>query len=137
MNIIETNIPDINATNIDQTKVHLANTIIQNVTPLFNDLQQEKKVDFNNKLKEYNRIKETVVSNKKTIELLFDNYKRKQKIKKLLERIDKLVSFGLVKEGTVKQETIVLLKVIDKLSNEKLDFHLKDTLNTLNKRFPG
>lgn len=137
MNIVETKISDINTTNISLAKVQLANKIIQNITPIFDDVQREKKIEFNSKAKKYKKLKETVLSNKKELESLFEVYKKKQKIKKLLERIDKLVSLGIINEGNTKQETIILLKMIDKLSNEKLDFHLKDTLNNIKKRFPA
>jgi len=137
MNIIETNIPDIITTNINMAKVHLANKIIHNITPLFDDIQQSKKLEFNKKAIKYKTLKESVISNKKELEFLFESYKRKQKVKKLLERIDKLVSLGIINEGKSKQETIILLKMIDKLSNEKLNFHLKDTMNTITKRFPS
>lgn len=137
MNIIETQIPDITTSNINLAKVHLANKIIQNINPLFDDIQRDQKIEFNEKATKFKELKESVVSNKKEIETLFSHYKRKQKVKKLLERIDKLVSLGMINEGALKQETIILLKVIDKLPEEKLDFHLKDTMNTIKKRFPG
>jgi hypothetical protein len=136
MNIIETKIPDINIENIDQSKVNLAEKIINNINPLFDDLRQEKINDFKFKVNEFKQIKSTVLSNKSEIETLFVHYKRKQKVKKLLERIDKLVSLGIVNEGQTKQETIILLKIIDKLPTDKLNFHLKETMNTISKRFP-
>lgn len=137
MNIIETQIPDITTSNINLAKVHLANKIIQNINPLFDDIQRDQKIEFNEKATKFKELKESVGATKKEIELLFAHYKRKQKVKKLLERIDKLVSLGMINEGALKQETIILLKVIDKLPEEKLDFHLKDTMNTIKKRFPG
>lgn len=136
MNIIETKIPDIDVSNIDQSKVQLAEKIIHNINPLFDDLRQEKIDEFKFKVGEFRQIKKTVLSNKTEIETLFEHYKRKQKVKKLLERIDKLVSLGIVNEGQTKQETIILLKIIDKLPTDKLNFHLKETMNTISKRFP-
>ena len=136
MKITETKIPDIVTTNINQTKIQLANKIIDNINPLFDDLHQSKKLEFNSKLKIFNEAKVNVLNNKKEIESLFEHYKRKQKVKKLLERIDKLVSLGIVNDGQSKQETIILLKVIDKLPIDKLNFHLKETMKTISKRFP-
>lgn len=136
MNIIETNIPDINVDNIDQSKVKLAEKIIKNINPLFDDLQDIKFDEFKFKVSEYKQLKKNVLSNKTEIESLFEHYKRKQKIHKLLERIDKLVSLGIMNEGQTKQETIVLLKIIDKLSTDKLNFYLKETIKTISKRFP-
>ena len=136
MNIIETTIPDIDIKNIDQSKVNLAEKIIHNINPLFDDLQQSKLIEYKAKLTEFKRIKKIVNNNKTEIETLFEHYKRKQKVKKLLERIDKLVSLGIVNEGQTKHETIILLKVIDKLPNNKLNFHLKEAMNMISKRFP-
>jgi len=136
MNIIETQIPDINIDHIDKSKVQLAEKIIHNINPLFDDLKQEKISEFQFKANEFKQMKKNVLSNKTEIETLFKHYKRKQKVKKLLERIDKLVSLGIVNEGQTKQETIILLKIIDKLSTDKLNFHLKETMNTISKRFP-
>ena len=136
MNIIETEIPDINIENLDQSKVQLANKIIQNINPLFDDLQQEKNNEYTFKVNEFKQLKKNVITNKTEIEGLFKHYKRKQKVKKLLERIDKLVSLGIVNEGQTKQDTIILLKIIDNLSTNKLNYHLKETMNTISKRFP-
>jgi len=136
MNIIETKIPDINTDNIDLSKVQLADKIIHNINPLFDDLQNIKKDEFKFKVNEFKQLKKNVLSNKSEIESLFERYKRKQKVRKLLERIDKLVSLGIVNEGQTKQETIILLKVIDKLPTDKLNYHLKETIRTISKRFP-
>ena len=62
-------------------------------------------------------------------------YKKKKKVSKLLDRIEKLITSGLVYDGTLKHETIILLKITTKLSEDKLDYHLKDTLTTISKRF--
>jgi len=137
MNIIETDIPDIDIKNLDQSKVNLAEKIIKNINPLFDDLNNEKIKEFQIKVNEYKRLQKNVLSNKTEIETLFEHYKRKQKVKKLLERIDKLVSLGIVNEGQLKQDTIVLLKIIDKMPIDKLNFHLKETMNIISKRFPS
>ena len=136
MNIIETKIPDIDIKDIDNSKVNLAEKIIHNINPLFDDLQQGKIDEYNFNVNEFKQLKTKVISSKNKIESLFEVYKRKQKVKKLLERIDKLVSLGIVNEGQSKQETIILLKIIDKMDINKLNFHLKETMNTISKRFP-
>ena len=136
MNIIETKIPDIDIENIDQSKVNFANKVIYNVAPLFNDLRQGKIEEYESSSIKSRQLKKKILASKSNLETLFDQYKRKQKIKKLLERIEKLVSLGIINEGQSKQETVVLLKIVDNLSIEKLNFHLKDTMNTISKRFP-
>ena len=135
MNIVETDITDINTNNIDFSKVELADKIIQDISPLFDELyigQIDKIQSITLKLQEK---KKRVLENKDELELLLKTYKRKGKVRKLLERIRKLVLAGLVSEGYLRNETVVLLKVIDKLPDDKLEYHLKNTRNIITKRF--
>jgi hypothetical protein len=62
-------------------------------------------------------------------------YKRQKRVSKLLQRLEKLVSSGLVYDGTLKHETVILLKILPKLSNEQIDDHLRKTLQVIKKRF--
>jgi uncharacterized protein (DUF2344 family) len=135
MNIVETNIIDINIENIDMAKVELANNIIKNVSPLLDEVHINNLDIINSLTKELQEKKQKVLKNKDELELLLNTFKRKQKVRKLLERIEKLVESGLVNEGHSKNETVVLLKMIDKLPDDKVEYHLKNTLNILTKRF--
>jgi len=135
MNIIETKIPDVSKENVEDSKIILANNIIKNVYPLFDEVYQEKVghiKEIKNKLKEK---KKQVKEKKNKLEKLMDEYNREKKITKLLTRIEKLIDSGLVYDGSLKTQTVVLLKVIDKLSNDKLDHHLTETLQIIRKRF--
>jgi DNA helicase IV len=135
MNIIETDIPDVSNSNIDDSKVILADNIIKNVYPLFDDVYIEK-VSQLKKLKElYEDRKNKVISNKKNLEVMMQKYDQKKKVSKLLTRLEKLVDSGLVYDGHLKNETIVLLKIVDKLPDDKLDHHLSETLKIIGKRF--
>ena len=134
MNIIETTITDINIENIDLAKVELSNKIINNVSPLLNEVYINNADKINKLTIELKEKKKKVLKDKDELEFLLNIYKRKQKVKKLIERVKKLVSSGLV-EGQSKKEIIVLLKVIDKLPDDKLDYHLKNTMNIIQKRF--
>ena len=60
---------------------------------------------------------------------------KEKKITKILDRVEKLVTSGLTHEGTMKHETVILLKILDKLPTEKLDQQLSKTIQILNKRF--
>jgi ATP-dependent Lon protease len=135
MNIIETSYPDVTEMNLDESKVALADNIIQNVYPLFDDVYTEK-VSYLKKLKKlYDLQKTKVVGNKNHLEAMMRQYDRKKKVSKLLSRLEKLVDSGLVYDGHLKSETIVLLKIIDKLPDEKLEYHLSETLKIIGKRF--
>ena len=135
MNIIETKIPDVHEENINQSKVVLADNIIRNIYPLFDEI-------FSTKVKQVNKL-ETILENKKVevleskrhLEQGIKEYKKKQKESKLLDRINRLVSSGLIYDGNLKHEMIILLKIVHNLTEEKLDHHLSNTLKIIGKRF--
>jgi len=135
MNIIETNIPDVTPDNLDQSKLTLANNIIHNVYPLFDEIYTEKVDQVDDLKREIKTNREKMKSQKDSIEKTMIEYKRQKKISKLLERLDKLVSSGLVYDGTLKNETVILLKILPKLSNKQIDDHLDQTLQKIRKRF--
>ena len=135
MNIIETKIPDVTEESLDTSKLILANNIIKNVYPLFDEVYQGK-ISAVGPVKKILKEKKTEVREKsKKIEELMSEYNREKKVSKLLTRIEKLVDSGLVYDGQLKSQTIILLKVINKLTNDKLDHHLTETLQTIRKRF--
>lgn len=135
MNITETKIPDVSEDNISSSKTILADNIIKNVYPLFDGVYTEK-LDVVNNLKTQIRTKKRDLRNEKeSMELLMVEYTRKKKISKLLDRLDSLVDSGLMYDGTMKHETVILLKIIDKLPPDKLDEQLHKTMQMLNKRF--
>jgi len=135
MNIIETNIPDVDISNVSKAKVMLANKIIRNVYPLFDEIHSDKITKIKSIKRNLQETRQQVVSQKNLLEQLISAYSRKKKIKKLLDRVSKLVSSGLVYDGSLRTETIVLLKVIDKLPEDKLDHHLRDSMTNITKRF--
>ncbi len=135
MKILETTITDFCTENIDHAKINFANKIINNVKPLLDEVLNKKTASVKD-LKKALIEKKLVVSDKKeSLEKMLASYKRKQKVKKLLERINKLVESGLVKEGQSKNDMIILLKIIDKLPDDKLNYHLKNAMNIITKRF--
>lgn len=135
MIIEETNIPNVVPNNIDESKEVLADNIIANVYPLFNEVYNTRVEEIDTLKTALTRKKDLVKKHKSSLEGMMVEYKKKKKVAKLLDRIEKLISSGLVYDGTIKHETIVLLKIVTKLSDEKLDYHLKDTLRTISKRF--
>lgn len=135
MRILKTGISDINFKNIDNSKVDLANKIIKMISPLLDDVYfcKDKKIkSLKDKLEEKNIL---VTTEKNNLEKLVFNHNQQKKVNKLLERLSRIISFGFANSGSYRHETIVLLKVIDTLSNEKLDYHLSETIKTINKKF--
>ena len=102
-----------------------------NKSEKFKILEEETK-----ELKEVLKIKKSQVhQSKEELEKLIERYNKHKKTMKLLNRISKLVSSGLLHDSSLKHETIILLKVADKLSQEKLDYHLSETMKIISKRF--
>jgi hypothetical protein len=135
MNITETNIPDVTIDNIPLSKRILADNIIKNVYPLFDGVYTEK-LDVIGRLKSQLKVRKTELhSQKESMQQTMAEYTRKKKISKLLDRVEQLVESGLVYDGTLKHETVILLKIIDKLSSENLDQQLSKTIQMINKRF--
>jgi len=131
----ETTIPDVVSENLNQSKLTLANNVIKNVYPLFDEVQREKRREIKELEKQLQEAKKQVQQRKQVLENLLNDYNRQKKVRKLLNRVERLVNSGLIYDGTLRNDTRILLKVIPKLTDEKLDFHLQDVLKTINKRF--
>jgi len=135
MNIVETDIPDVTRSNIDESKKIIADNIIKNVYPLFDEVYTAKlneKLDLKKKLI---AVKDILKSEKETFDDLIIEYKKTKKISQILERVKALVSSGLLYDGQLKHETVILLKILDKLPEDKLNQQLNKTIQILNKRF--
>ena len=135
MNIITTNIPDVTYENINQTKQLMADNIIANVYPLFDEVYQAKKSRIKELQLEIYERKTSLKNQKRTIEELMSQYRRAKKTSNVLDRVDKLVQLGVAYDGATKHETVILLKIIDKLPEEKLDQQLSKTIKMITKRF--
>jgi hypothetical protein len=135
MNIIETSIPDVTIENLNQNKVVIADNIIKNVYPLFDEVYQaklERVIELRNSVKGG---KMKMKSEKDTMEKLIYTYKKEKQITKILERVKKLISAGLTYDPSLKHETVILLKIIDKLPKEKLEQQYSKLSHLLSKRF--
>ena len=131
MKIIETKIPDITKENIEKSKV----IIVKNVYPLFDEVYQSKNSRISELKSKLVEKKSIVKQKKESLQELMDDYNREKKVSKLLSRIEKMVDSGLIYDGSLKNQTVILLKVIDKLDNAKIDHHLTETLQIIRKRF--
>jgi len=135
MNITETKIPDVTIENIDKSKEILANNIIANVYPLFNDLHKGKEKESIKYKNQLLKLKSVLKHEKDSINGMLVRYSKAKKISKILDRINAMVDAGLTNDGSLKHETVILLKILEKLPIEKLDEQLNKTLLILNKRF--
>jgi len=135
MIIEETNIPDVIEENIDVSKILLADNIIENIYPLFDEIYQDKVGTLSSYDSKYKQIKTKVRKSKEHLEGLMLKLERTKKESKLLTRIEKLINSGLTNDGALKHENIILLKIYNKLTTEKLEEHLRNTLKIISKRF--
>lgn len=135
MRIVETNIPDIQRKNIPKSKIKLADEIISRISPLFDEVHASKSTKIEELKRDLQRARKQVLEDKQRLESLKERYNRQKHVKVLLNKVSKLVSSGLVHEGNLKAETIVMLKIIDKLSVEKLKHYDAQMTNLINKRF--
>lgn len=135
MIIEQTKIPDVTKSNLPESKTMLAENIIRNIYPLFDEVFNEKVSQTKGIETKYQKKKAEVQNLKEELEKMMSEFKKKQKMSKLLLRVEKLVKSGLIYDGQMKHEAVILLKIIDKLPEDKLDYHLTKTLNIIHKRF--
>ena len=135
MKIIETDIPDVTKNNLNESKISLANSVIQNVYPLFDDLFKtkiERVVELKAKIKSQAK---KIKDEKESIQKLVQEYTRRKKVAKLLDRTQNLINAGLTYDGAIRHETVILLKIINNLPDDKLDEHIRRTIQIVSKRF--
>lgn len=135
MRIETTEIPDVTIETLDQTKQELSDKIIRNVYPLFDEIYNNKSEEIKDLEKKIKEKKKEIFKTKTTLEESMVLYKKNKKIHNLLERIAKLNTCGLIYDSSLKNEMVILLKVLDSLSEEKLDHHLNNTMKIISKRF--
>jgi len=133
--IIKTSIPDVTETNLNEAKLALSNNIINNIYPLFDDIIESKLKDTDNLEIELKRLRQIVLGKKSELEKLIKEMGRKQKISKLLYRLEKLIKSGLIYDGSLKGEIILLLRVVMGLDEKRLDLNLENSMKILSKRF--
>lgn len=135
MRIIETNIPDIHEKNVDEAKLSLATEIIDKISPLFDEVHSGKVSQIEDAKIQLQKKRKQVSEDKNILESLVSSLNRQKALKKLILKINKLVSSGLVYDGNVKSETIVLLKILDNLTPDQIKHHDQRLTSFLAKRF--
>jgi len=124
---------DIHTENLDQSKVNLADKIIDKVKPLIDDLHLEKERQIRVLENNISKKKNILLDNKKNLEQKVLVLDKKKKIKKLIERIEQLNSFGML-YGELKKEMIIVLKILDSMDEKNLNKYLQTTMEVVNKR---
>ncbi len=134
MKITTTNIPEV-VVNMEKSKTELANSVIEEIYPLLNEAYSSR-IDLVENFDVIIQSKKSKVQiNKLEIESLVEKLNKKKKIKKLLEKINELISSGLVQDGRLRSETINMLQIVDMLPEDQLDTHLNTVVSNITKRF--
>lgn len=135
MKVIESDIYDIRGNDIDETKVEIADNILNMVGPLFESEIEETKGSMDKLKRQRAKVDEELTEAKGTLEDLQRDFGQETKRKKLLNRIRQLIEANLTNDTSLKSEVIILLKVIDKLEDNLLDEHIESMIKTISKRF--
>lgn len=133
MKITELAIPDIINDNIDKSKNDLANKVIYSLIPLIQP-QILKKIKELKSLQKLVKEKTKLISDeKKILKELQIEYDRIKNINLLLNRVEQLLNLGL--DNTLRSEMINMLRKINDLPKEKIDFYLDETLRIITRKF--
>ena len=133
MNIIETTIPDVTEENLNQKKVQLANVVVSSFQPLLGEMQVRRSKEEEVLISEVDSNKQRISKEKGEIRLLLNEYEREKKIKEALEVVSKVDPVKLEYNRSLKNEVVVFLRIIEKLSLEKLSSYLQDILKVSDK----
>jgi len=125
MKIIETGIPDI-VNDIENEKISLANSVIKEMTPIIDSDYKVKSKRLKESIKQINLINEDLINSKNELQDLMIKYSKMKKIRELLGRFEKIFSFR-TPTGSLKNEFVVLLKIIEKVDDKQLDQYLEKT----------
>lgn len=131
----ETNISDVNDKNIDESKLRLAENVINTIYPKFEKKCSEKNNELEH-LKEDLYNKKIEINNRKEhLQNLLEDFDRRKKVLKLVNRIERIISAGAASDGSIRHEMIVLLKVCETMNDDKLERNLERTKKILKKRY--
>jgi len=132
MKISFSEIVDIVEETSDKTKVFFADNIVRVMTPILDEYYSEKIERVASVRQEIKDLKTRAQSKKEKMSEMLSQHKKLTKIAKLLSRIDKIISSGLT-YGSTKRELVIILKILDKLSEEKLDVQMNNMMAILSK----
>jgi len=135
MRIVDTGIPDVHSSNINKVKENLANKVITRVSPLFEEVSVTRNEDVVSMKKELKAKRIDVIAKKRELEGLQESYKKNKSIKQLLNKLAVLVNSGLLYDPSLRNQTVIMLKVMDKMTNEKILDHVLEMSVLIKKRF--
>jgi hypothetical protein len=133
MKIIETTIPDVTEENLDEKKVKLADTVLSSFEPLLAEMHVKKSEEEKNLTSQIEANKERISQEKVEIQTLLNEYEKEKKIRKTLEAVSNVDPVKLEYNRSLKSEIVVFLRIMEKLSLEKVSSYLQDIIKISNK----
>ena len=133
MKITETSIPDVTEENLDEKKIELANVITTSFEPLLAEMQVNRSEEEKNLTSHIEANKERISKEKTEIQTLLNEYEKEKKIRKTLEAVSKVDPVKLEYNRSLKNEIVVFLRIMEKLSLEKVSSYLQDIIKISNK----
>jgi len=128
MKIIETSVIDIHEGNVNERKLELANVIISTFRPLLDKLQVEKSEEEKNLTSLVEANSKKISNEKAELQTLLKTLEKEKKLKNTLEVLWKVDPVKLEYNRSLKNEMVVFLRILEKLSPEKISSYLQDIL---------
>jgi len=132
MKIASSEIVDVLEEDPDRTKVYFAENIVRIMSPILDEYYNEKIERVTSVRQEMKDLKTRAQSKKEDMTGMLSQHKKLTKTAKLLSRIDKIIQSGLT-YGSTKRELVIILKILDKLSEEKLEVQMNNMMAILSK----
>ena len=126
MKIIETTVPDVTEKNLDEKKVELADMVVSSFESLLGNLHVKKSKEEEDLTSKIEANKERISKQKSEVQSLINSYEREKKAKKTLKVLSEVDPVKLEYNRTLKNEVVVFLRIMEKLSAEKLSTYLQD-----------
>jgi len=133
MNIIESSVPDITKSNIDQQKVLLSNRILSLLTPVIDGVLSKRVEEKKILLSELRSNQEKIKQEKLNLETMMELYEKEKEVKKAFDIISGIDSVKIEYNRSLKNEVVVLLRIIEKLPAKKVSLYLQNILKVSNK----
>jgi hypothetical protein len=134
MRIIETDINDFHLTNLNESKIELANEIINYINPIFSHDYNKKIREIKDLKKSLSEKKEKIKNNKIELENLLKIFSKKDKESQLIRKMGKLIQTGLIQES-MKNEMSVMLKSFENMEEEKITSYLNEVMRIVSQKF--
>lgn len=135
MKIEITNIPDVTESNLDESKIDFADKILTGLYPIFEKVKIKKGEKLEESKKRVLSLKNSLKEEKQNIENLAKVLELKEKQKKFIESLQKLVSLNLVHDGNIRNEMLSMIKKVDRLPKDKLDSYTNKVTKLISKRY--